>query len=511
MQINSFLLNVLKKLKAPVATLFAVSLLTIWVYSRSFHGELQFDDEVYIREGLSLSNILKGLDSAPLRTLFSGNRFLVQISFALNYEFSGLAVEGYHLFNIIVHILVVWCVYFFAAKLIRDILPSQYQMVARAWFPVCVATVFALHPIQTQAVSYVVQRSETLASLFYILTLLALLKFVEKKGYESFFFWVLGMALFLMGWMSKEIIVTAPVALLAYVAFFKEKGTFRRAVFGVMPFLLGGGIIGVWKILQFTPEGGAGFDLEGLGPADYLLTQLCVLLYYLRLVFWPAGQNVDHDFTIYHSLLDGPVLIAVFFWVMILIGVASAYRKRKVHWFIALVGFGILWFLLILAPTSSLIPLADPVFEHRLYLPLVGVALAVLGLVFWILERFVLIGSHVRAIAGVMIGVMLLLAPTAYARNAVWVSRVALWEDSVKKSPRKSRPHNNLGNSYFLVGESRLALRHYKLAAELDQDNAEAFYNIGMVYKSLGVDGLAERYYQVYVEKMQARRALLEK
>lgn len=484
----------------------AVLLTTFLVYLNVLHGEFQFDDDSYINSQLNIANLFTALRTDFFGSLIGAQRLITDLTFALNYELGGLAVEGYHLVNILLHLLTVVLVYFFIKGILQRLPATAPNSPDLCWIPFLVAAIFALHPLQTQAVSYVVQRAEVLGSIFYLLTLFCLVRFVEARGLRMVAYYGAGLALFMLGWSTKQIIVTVPLTLLAYALFFLDGARFRRALWGCVPFLLGGGLIGSRLIASFTTNKDVGFNLVGLDSLSYFLTQLRVLITYLRLVVWPVGQNLDHDYPIFHSPWNLEVLLAGFFWLGVVIFIIFSLRKTgpfSPSW--RLTGFGLLWFLLLLAPTSSVIPISDVINEHRLYLALVGPLLTgvvVLNLLWQRLQSSLprQISAQTGRVALVVLLLLLLgsLAAATGQRNRVWQTKLSLWQDVVQKSPNKSRPHNNLGNCYFLVNEFQLALPHYLRAVELDAENIEPYFNLALVYNRLGQNQKADDYFRIF-------------
>jgi cytochrome c-type biogenesis protein CcmH/NrfG len=222
----------------------------------------------------------------------------------------------------------------------------------------------------------------------------------------------------------------------------------------------------------------------------YLLTQLPVLVTYLRLLFWPAGQNLDYDYPVFTSLATPAVIGSL----IILLGLAALavwlYWKSRptgngldALW--RLVSGGICWFFLTMAVESSVVPLPDVIFEHRLYLPLAGLALAVAAIV-------VLLSAHSRAILGgrlpllVAVTAIFALAVATWQRNQVWQSELSLWADTASKSPRKARPLYNYG--YYLTEAGRVeeAIAVLSRAVAADPRYADAWHNLGRAYLLLG-------------------------
>lgn len=475
------------------------------LYSDVIHGDFQFDDDAYIAENNWIKAPLNPFEGDTISRFSSSTRPLTELSFSLNYALGGMQVEGYHILNIMIHLLMTALVYFFLRRLL--LLPDFNDAFGgrAGCLALLTAAIFAVHPLQTESVSYIVQRAEAVASLFYLLCLYCLIRFNETRNGRSYVFLMLGVFLFVLGYISKEILITMPLVFLLYATFFTDRERLRRAVLWMAPLIITGAFIGIKEVKGFVGSGHVGFDIPGIGQPEYFYTQMRVLLTYVRLIFFPLNQNVDYDYPIYRTLFAPEIAGSILFWIS---GVFMSFYilRNKGKWkrHFRLMGFGILWFLALLLPTSSVVPLRDVIFEHRIYLAMLGIIItAVIGadLLFVSLrERH---GNSLKnsLIIALVMCQLFLLSVAAYKRNEVWQTKLALWQDVVKKSPEKSRSHNNLGNCYYLKGDDKSALRHYLKALKLDPDNVETYYNTALVLDRLGRRMESVFYYAKFVEK----------
>jgi tetratricopeptide (TPR) repeat protein len=328
---------------------------------------------------------------------------------------------------------------------------------------------------------------------------------------------------------TKEIAFTLPVMIvLCEVMFFS--GNVRMRLFYLTPFILTMLIIPSTLLVALGPSltGSGGIDeltkvagMPDVSRWDYLNTQFRVIVTYIRLLFLPINQNLDYDYPIYRTFFTLPVFLSFLFLLSVFGGgIYLVYRSfrdegEKTHWY-RLIGFGIFWFFITLSVESSVIPIADVIFEHRLYLPSVGFFLAVMAGVMWMRNRTGNKPFVQKAILAFLVLVVAGLSATAYARNMVWQSEVALWEDTVKKSPMKTRPnynlgllyskqgrndeainlyqtairitpyyyrpYNDLGNAYFNKGRLDDALKEYQTALTLNPDYPESHNNMGIIF-----------------------------
>lgn len=445
--------------RRPAAALLVPLLLATAAYWRVLDGEFQFDDTHSVERNLQMKDLAGYVRENFVSNYFHSGRPVTELTFAMNYAVGRLEPWNYHLTNLVIHLAAVVLAWAFGRQVLR------LAGVGRAeWLAVAVAGIFALHPIQSQAVSYVSQRAEALASAFYLGALVAILA-AEQRGLRGRGLGPLAAAflLFLLGLGSKVIVCTLPVAWLLVAAAVPSPAwrarllSWKQRLLAVAPFLAFDAFF-VWRTLSGL-EGRAdgGFSVPGLPPWTYFVTQLRVIPIYLRLLFWPAGQNVDWDFPASRSLSEPVVLVSGVFLVALAAGavalIALARRWAEEEAAAArAAGFGVLWFFLVLSVTSSFVPLADVLVEHRLYLACWGVFLAVaVGA-----ERLVArVGPRQVAAAGVVLG-LAWAAPAAalHQRNAVWETRRSLWTDSVEKAPHNARAWLSL--AYAALQEAQL-------------------------------------------------------
>ena len=321
---------------------------------------------------------------------------------------------------------------------------------------------------------------------------------------------------------TKEIAFTLPFVIALYeFMFFKEK--FKKRILYLAPILLTMLIIPLSLIDMNRPLGEilGGIDestrkiiateVSTTSRWDYLFTQFRVIVTYIRLIFLPINQNLDYDYPIYRSLFTPSVFLSFLLLLSIFgLGIYLLYRSRftacpalrseaGVHSSPTpnselltpnsrLVSFGIFWFFITLSVESSIIPIADVIFEHRLYLPSIGAIIAITSLVFTVHSSWFRAYKRWNAIAIVLFGLItVVFAGAAYQRNTVWQNEVSLWEDIVRKSPNKARGHNNLGAAYGSKGLTDKAIEHFQIALRLKPDLAEVHNNLGNAYVEKGM------------------------
>ena len=467
-------------------------LLGVSIYFNILKSPFQFDDISFIVENPNIRDVSNLL----LIWKFMPTRFMDFFSLALNYHFAKLDVFSYHLFNLTFHLIVSMLVFWFAQLIFstpimaKDKLKSYKKEIA-----LFISLIFLVHPIQTESVTYIHQRSTCLAGLFY---LSALCLYVTARLWEPdkklciqrCIFYFLAYIVALAGMFTRESTITLPVAMLLFELYFLRTGKrikWRSAV----PFLT---TLFVIPITMFLTKPITLLHIQRLGSAPikgwyYFLTQLNVKITYLRLFFFPLKQNFDYDYPISRHLFELPTLINLVVLILILAVALRIFRRYK------LLSFAILWFFLTLLPESSFIPQPDVIFEHRLYLSLMGFSIFFVGSMYYIFlvrNRKLLLTS--------LILIVIVFSVLTIKRNTVWRSEISLWDDTVSKSPGKARPYNERGNAYASKGLYTQAITDFNKAIEIDSKIrpdlqnplhsysilARVYYNRANVYQKIG-------------------------
>jgi tetratricopeptide (TPR) repeat protein len=465
----------------------------VWAYHNSFQGPFIFDDvpsivtNPHIRRLWPLAEAMVVSPNLPVQ-----GRPVECLTLALNYAVDGLNVWGYHAFNVMLHVVSTLVLFgllrrTFAGGKLRDRFGNAATGLAAA-----IALIWEVHPLQTESVTYIVQRSELLMGLFLLLTLYCTLRgSLSARACAWYLAAVVSCAL---GMGSKEVMVSAPVIVLLYDRVFLASSFHelwqRRAGLYV-------GLATTWLILVVlvarTIHPNTGFGIRGLTPWVYLKTEAGVIVYYLRLCFWPHPLVIDYaDWPITLSLKDG---LASGVAVLGLLGATVwAFRRQPA------VGFLGAWFFLILGPTSSFLPSAGEVAaERRMYLPLAAVVtMVVVGAYGLGKHRLAAWPRLGRLVAWGMVGaVALWLAVLTIQRNFDYGSAVRIWEDTVAKRPGNPRAHYNLGVALGPVERIDEAVEQYDQALRINPDYTEAHYNLGVALGQLGkIDEAIEQYKQ---------------
>ncbi len=519
-------------------------------YLSSFSGVFLFDDRFHI------------VDNPAIRCLWPPGRFfegtdrpLVQFSFALNYALSGLKPWSYHAFNLLIHLI--------AGLLLMGILRRTFRMPSLAGRYVkqadglafSTALLWLLHPIQTQSVTYIVQRAESMMGLFYFLTLYAVIRSSQEKPRAEIWAAVAVVACF-SGMASKSVMVTAPIVVFLYDIVFiggSWKETLRRRR------VLYAGLAASWLFLillwiPLTRSGNisVGFSAQ-ISPVRYFLAQTQVIWHYLKLIFWPKNLVLDYAWPVplrFNEIGISFLTVSMLGFMILPIG----FHSRPLGFLCAL-------FFILLLPTSSFFPLADLAAEHRLYLPLaVPLLLSVIGIYAFFdsvgkyktfltaknsfptqadfpLKNLDEVGTamassidlgkamqqrryddrreefschlpfqsgrlKINLAAAAVLLFACLLGFLTFQRNQVYVSEEALWQDVIAKRPLNPRGHYGLGNVYFGRGEYDEAIRHYKEALRIKPDYVKPLNDLGLALFQQGQWAEAEAYFREAVRVM---------
>jgi tetratricopeptide (TPR) repeat protein len=457
----------------PIA---ALVLLSCAAYANSIGVPFAFDDIDSIQRN---SNVRFGDYSNFSLGLYLQTRSLLYATFAFNNWVGSQNVAGYHIVNLFLHVLNGLLVFAAAVKVFRKAaidprIVGTYSLLATAFFLV--------HPIQTESVTYISSRSELLSTFFYMLGFLFFVILPENKvGFLA----SLGVTIFLAaGFGAKETVITLPASILLYDYLFQARGK-ATALLARWRFYFGFVILAAAssyyllarQVLSLSALETTG---ENLPRWNYLLTQQRVIFRYIRLVVLPSGLNLDYDWRPSLSLLD-PAVLLPFSLILGLLLAAFRWRRTK-----PIFTFSIFWFFITLSPTSSIIPIPDVIFEHRVYLPLAGVCLSFPLVMEWLIKIWKG-GIRTKFVISSSSAVVAVLLISTILRNEVWRDEVRLWSDVLAKSPHKLRPYNQLIYAHMKRGQDEQAITIAKLGSENVPAARVSFSDtIGNLYLRLG-------------------------
>ncbi len=480
-------------IKRYFSVLLILITLPLLAYFNTLNNSFHYDDPA-IKHYLTITDdsIIKAL--GDLR-----NRSILKHVFAINYYFSKDSVFGYHLTNTIIHIFTSIGVFSLSFLLLQhSAYPSKRH--EAYYFALVAAIFFALSPMATQAVTYIIGRSSSLATLFYLISFLLFFMGKQKSAGNPIVFFLFALVFFIIGLGIKEILITVPAIAIFSIYFFSSVPAYKLIkkklpfilvliflIYGYMLFRAG------WhwdieKLLSVPDVGSSVFSAhEETNPRiRYLITQINIIPYhYLRLLFFPFNQNLDPDFP-YNIPFFSFGSLAASFCIIVLLLIALCRRRNSV------LSLMICWFFITLAPTSSIVPLADAAIEHRMYLPSVGFFIVIALLI----GAFCIKKNRIP----LLILILLFFFTTTLTRNRIWLDDYTLWSDAALKSPEKSRPHNNLGGAIFSdLKDFKTAIIHYKKAISLDPNYFGAHKNLASAYFEAGmIDEAIRKFEHVY-------------
>lgn len=444
-------------------------------YSNTLKVPFYFDDYDSIVDNPLIKNIDNYL-KIPAFANFN-DRFISYLTIALNYHFHQFEVFGYHIVNISIHLLNTLIVILLSmVTLSTPVMKDKFDKNNRYIFSLLVGLIFVVHPIQIQAVTYIIQRMSSLSALFYLLALLLYVKgrMVTldtdkrsiKKIFVASFFFITSLIGLILGIWSKQTVASFPLVVVIYeIIFLREKNNKinLKIILSVLFFYA---LLVAYYVINY----GLPIEADEISRSDYLFTQLEVMVIYIRYLFLPFGQNIDHDHQIVNSLFNFSTL-ASFFFLITLLGIAIKFIKR-----VPIVSFSIFWFFLSLSIESSIIPIRDLMVEHRLYLPVFGFALSVV----FLLHEFI---RNIRFRYLIFSIIVLTLAIFTYLRNDLWNDPVEMWSDAIKKSPDKVRPYFARGSVFLHNGQFENSILDMQKVISLDKYYFKAYDNIGFAYQ----------------------------
>ena len=466
-------------LKDKVACLLVLIILSAIVYFNSLKGAFQFDDRNLLnKEWLAdLNSFKKGvsLKSIPERPILLW-------TLAANNHLDNKSTFGFHLVNLNIHILVTILIFTILIR-IKNLISKNDSGKEKndsyinnkqnnvLIFPFVTSLIFALHPLNTDSVAYISSRSSLLATFFFLLTLYCFsetLLFSRTIKYRT----IIGLLIIpgiYLAVASKLIAITLPLIIIfLFLVFYVPKWFPNYAEYftlsKILWFFICMGIILIflefWFEVLYLPRD-QGYELYGKIP--YLLVQFKVIIFYYLVKFiFPFNLNVDSGFPFTEFTTDWAILFSF----ILIVSITFIVVKCKNIW----VKLGYVWFLLLIAPTSSIVPLNDLAVEHRMYLPM---SLGLCLITGWFISRF---KKKTQLIS--IICVVIIFGALVANRNQAWTSEIALWSDSLIKNPNSPRVHNNLGKAYYEAGKLKIARTHLEKSVSSIPDYIKNQFNI---------------------------------
>jgi len=475
-------------------------------YGNSFQAGWHFDDSDHIltNKAVQITNLTTGsiagaLSAAPLRDERSAPKIfrpLAGLSFALNWYFGGSNVFGYHLVNLGIHFLAAWFLFLSILYLFKTPKLVSYEDGRQDFIALLAAVLWALNPIQTQAVTYIVQRMAAMAAMFYILALFLYLRgrLSRCKTARLVCFFGAGAA-FCCAMASKENTIVFPIVLVLVEFVFFQPFSLTGKNKKVLVFCSIAALVLLASGILLFSRGAPLSIFNGYGTRPYtlierMMTQPRVLLFYISQIFYPAATRLSFQHDIFHStaLLNPWTTLPSIILVLSLITFACLQIRR-----LPLLSFAILFFFLNHMVESTILPL-ELVFEHRNYLPSMFLFLPVAG---GIWRVFAYYRSQRSGMYYILVGFIILLIAglgwTTHIRNMAWSTEWSLWQDALKKAPGSIRPYIGLARAYENLGDRRTALDLYEKALDKYSERPDAYRTI--VLNNIGRIYFAEGYY----------------
>ena len=476
----------------------------VLIYSNALQSSWHLDDYENIANNPRI--LIKDMAPETLRNALSGSpegrplpyRSLAFLSFALNAFFQHTDVTGYHVVNIIIHVITAFLLFVTVMKLFSTPRLTGIERGDVHFIALVAAFLWAVNPIQTQAVTYIVQRMASMAAMFYLLAVYFYLAARLKKRIEARtgYFMLCGLS-YALAIFSKENAVLLPIALLFIeFIFFRDirdlrvKRTFIFCLFAVVFFVVFIGLLLFGNPFGFLK----GYPYRTFTPLQRLLTEPRVLVFYLSQIFYPIPMrlSVYHDFPVSTSLFHPWTTLPSIILILVLLGFAFLWMSRR-----PVLSFAIFFFFFNHIIESSVIGL-ELVFEHRNYLPSLFIFMPVAQCIKVGIKRYGTLSSNLPRLLNM--GVVLLviaLGTGTYVRNMAWANERTLWEDTLTKAPNSIRAHHELAFQYYEKnGQYDTALALYHRGLQLEGQNiyekALSLNNIASIHFTRGEYDLAE-------------------
>ena len=463
---------------AAAAALAAVA----WAYAPAMRGPFLFDDTF-------LPFAVSGLAQQPLLGWLHSQRPLLMATYWMSAQLSPDDTWWFHFMNVVIHAIASGLAFWIVRRLLQwaAVEKSKRNLLAGV-----AAALFLLHPVQTEAVAYLAGRSESLSVMLAFAAFTVFL--YRRRAAASWGTAAAVLVLFGAALAAKEQTIALP-ALFLLTDYWWNDFSFRgiRANWRIYLPMAAAGLAGLWFFRGLiTSAATAGFGLKDFTWYQYFFTQCRALWVYIGLFLFPAHLSVDWDFAISRTVLDKGAIAGL----VALLGVAAAawcWRRR-----FPLACYGYFAFLVLMAPTSSILPIKDPVAERRLYF-------AILGLLLILVDALARLRVERKALAAGAAALVVAATVATHARAEVWSNKELLWKDTVEKSPDKWRPHFQLAFAYYEEQRCDLAVAEYQRAAALHPVDAELLLDWGLAYRCLNrTDDALEKLQKAAVIKPSA-------
>jgi tetratricopeptide (TPR) repeat protein len=466
----------------------------VTAYANSFRGEFVYDDMDSIVENPYIRTLWPLSEAMSLPLSDGGEtvarRPLLSFSFALNRCLLGAEPWGFHLVNLGIHIASALLLFGIVRRTLGlERYRSRWGDKATA-LALAIALLWEVHPLQTESVTYIVQRAESLMGMLYLATLYCSLRGFTS-GRRTAYWYAAAVSACAAGMGVKEVMVTAPLMVFLYDGTFVS-ASYRDAWRRRWKFYAA--LAATWSVLLLSQAlnwQAAGEDFTDRSPLAYALTQPGVILYYLRLSFWPSPLVMDYNWPTAEGFLE---IVPAACVVALLLG-ATAWGLYRRRWY-GLVGA---WFFLILAPSSSIVALNQNLEEHRMYLSLAAVVLLTVVAGAWLLQRLPAVWRSPLARQAAGAAVLALaagLTAQTVNRNDDYRTQVALWQQNIEDRPTSTVAHLSLGLNLFREGKVDEAIAQYRAGLAHNPKHSPTWCALGNAYASRGEFHESVAYYR---------------
>jgi len=450
----------------------------VLAYSDSLHNSFHFDDlhvivnNVFIRNLRNVPLFFRDAHTFSTRADHATYRPLVTLTYAIDFAVTrSLNPVPFHLTQIVL-LLVIWAM---LIAFIRAALDVARPSPNNRWIPLAAATIASIHTVNTETMNLISSRSEELSAIATLAAFLMIQRWPRARR------WHLYLVPIAIGALAKaQIVIFAPL-LFAYLVLIERRSAKKFATWmAALPALFAGVILLIVLNRMNAPEWIPG----GASKWHYFITQGYAWLHYTRLFFVPVGLSADSDLRPFEHWFDPPALIGFAFVIAFIMLIRYLARRDDMH----PAAFGLAWYAIALVPTSSVYPLAEVVNEHRVFLPYMGLALAIVFILDALLPR--------RGFAIIVIAAILALGAGTWTRNKVWLTEESLWKDTIEKSPRNGRALFSYGRTQMTKGNYAIAKSYYERAETMERDNPPLEIGMGINEGALGNDAAAEQHFR---------------
>jgi len=482
----------LNKLQLFALVIISFIVIGFTLYINSFNNEFIWDDDdsivnnVYIQDFKYFPNYFSENLIAGSGQITNYWRPILLTSFALDFKLYNLNPTGFHLTNTVLHILVAILAFFLLYSLSRKNFLLSYLP----------SLLFLIHPLQTEAITYIAGRADPLSSVFVMLSLIFYVNFRKSLLKKSL---ILSFAFFILGLLTKEQVILLPaLILLIEICFFSTKENWKKNIKIPIYFFLVSVIYFLARItiLNFNDilSGVNYVETYNTNLWSRLLTFTWVMIKYFALLFAPFNLHMAYEVEPITSIFSPSVFLFVLAMICFLWIVYKTWNKNK------LIAFGFFWFLIILLPRTNIISINRPLYEHWLYLPMLGFWLAIIALVMLGIERIKNIDKQ-RIIKSLLIILFIIfsiyLSFLTILRNRDWQDPITFYEKNLKYTPNSFIQKNNLGMAYAQEGRHEEAIIQYKEAINILDFYPQIHFNLANSLMVLGkVAEAEEEYYQ---------------